>query len=1719
MSPKQKNFPSLLDQMGFGQSTQGVEILWKSPTSSPTQPVRSKVEILQRKDRFILDKFTAAFDLNKLSQVFETNARKKFQKVSSCSTKITAQCSLQIILEVIPTRPDDQVDQRAAQNNSGTILGWTTSIAINQSNLVLQITDAFLVGTPITDWWAQISRIITESVTPGLSCLWRANNLFEIAIPVYGLSAKSVGDQPELLEIVHSPFSSELKIPRPISVEPQAAKITIQLAAPDNMRELDYPIEILAARETASTWVETDRAIFDKKNMMLPSDLLDQPFACLMARIGAHPSLAHQVSSSNFSASSFNEDTSLTVMTGELIALSHLGRSHDLVKSLSITLRRIASVYGSLNDLEPMRSTLPEILGDTWSTVDAQRSFKSWGIALEQKPKNLRILHKIANLARETGDLGKEFDALLNICQLERRTSALLTSTLRLIEISEKRVSEDAESKLKLRGLLEIAARKTEYNEKIVMKLSKILSACGEHKKSLALLESCIQSNSKKITPAQLADLHAEIGNIWRIHEDNIPLATARFIAATTAPSDPSDRLLDDAEEFFTKTGNADQIKRLFLLRANRPGRQAPIEAIERSAKYMNKMNHHVESISAVVELMKMNRYQQWYCDIILDATNVSEINWGEIAELMQKADPKQLPKDALPMWKLITARCAMKNNASRMIGVRNFTDKHVVRLMSEDESRFVISTLTNQPAPGDLSTFISDRLPFSQNSESDFLLQTIISENLFSTDGLFEQAIAQKANSTTNLDISLARLGKLIATNEPRKIAIFIQSHVETIANNELMQTFIDQSIKTLSDTENQIFSDTVAVLLKTREQQAPFNQIEREIQIDRLIRKKFLTIAEDLLKSALEAGEQGTANEDVVHDLLSNTPELIAKWHYIGMSGAKDHATRHKNAKQCLKHWLITEVRPRELVEVIAVLAEAEILDTPTLALLESISTREKNPREFLRILSAEIDKDKEKQADYLYWAIRIINVNGLDREIAAKLYETKSDSLEENHIHKMYSKAQLWLSAKNLTEAQRHFIALLKDPEVLTAPEICFNSLDGLAQTKPQRSQFATMVQSLIAWADSKNQRMLAEQLTNKSIELEIASLEHLHAKITQKFDILSPLQLATIAMQALAKSERTSSGIVKLLDEWKATKAVADQPEKWREVIACLTTDHLLRQLRRTARCEILFMHAKAVFEDETKRFDAIPHFEVITLENPLDSRTWIPLYSLYEECGAKKKMIAHLERIIPLIEQDTSLLEKTPFNIESLKNTLSRARKSVIEAGGLGAVDHKPSTIPTKNNFELNDHAARLQRGWVDAIPIVKISAMNSDADPGSITTGESPATGSQVDQLAGLAFDGSAAQNLDSSLDNAQHQGSIGTDQSLPARVELSLITSAKTNPSRELINWRDLALSGSAPKGATKKVTTMAFASELEKHVAVQCVALLAAETSELANWHWQVWRHCNDFQYPTNDLGRIPRDLKFSQYGGQLHKLIKMVTPVILRVNKDKFIAEQHLRKLGIPQNASPKQVDLGHPALKRGNIGVFNQNITSAKLKFFDAQGLGSEVFFDLGQRAMYFDGKWQLELPPTVLAYRIMENLLYFQKGVPGVPLLNAETEVVPVIQTIRDVLSSSGISRLRIAFGIDHAEINEQLKTINREQLVSLLGWNSDRTTNDIITLQQEMRLKAYADLFGITLDLIGISESLAAKNLCEPSNASQGVIASSNPIVDFLIKLATRLKI
>lgn len=1720
MSRTQQNFSLALAHTGFEQVTQGAEISWKCATSGQSQTMRSKVEILQRKDRFILEKFSASFDLVKLQQSLESNARKKFQKLVSCSSRINTNSDIQIILEIGPTHPQADQDQRASANHPGTLLGWTISITHAQSSLLVQMTNGFLVGAPINDWWSNVTKVTTESIKPGFSSFWQINNIFELALPVFLLPTQD-DISPQARELILENLTqSGLKTPKPIRMIKNETKLSLDLVFPNDAREPEHPIEILEARETAHFWSQLDNSIVNKQRVTLPSEAQNQRRQCLLARVATSPDLVKQLPDSFPIQFSQTEHAPLTALTGILIALNYREMAHDLVKISSVVLRNVAAIYGELNNHLPMRNILAEILGDYWAKVDSEQALKSWRTALTLKPHNLRVLTKVANIAREVGDIDTEFKTLLTICQHERRIPEIEKSTLRLIDIPAKHLLEESDTRELFRLILETATRKTDFNEKIVLTLSKIQRESGEHRKALSMLESCIQNNKEQRTPTQLADLHSEIARIWYHQEKNIPLATARYIAATSEPCNPTDKLLEEAETFFTATGNLTQIKRLLLMRTKLPGRQSSTEALEKAAKYMNKLAHHEEALDAVVELMKTRQFQQWYCDIILDAFEVKNKNWDEIARLMANPDPRQLPKDALPMWKLITARCAMKAGGSEDIFINSMLDRSVIRLASDDESNILVRTLEKNNDTEKLTSFITIRLASAGPSELQSLLEIVVSKNLADEDGILENSLAQRACSTRNFDLSFARLKQFTSQNNVSGVDALVQSHLQSLENSEDAVNFLDRCIKTLCNSQCQLSPGKLHQLIKMRGDLHPLTEIERDLLLATLIQEKFYDIARDILHTSISLGEPGLAREDMVHALLAKNPEFIAQWHFIKLKQEKTSEIKKHHIKQALSFWLANNSRPSQLTETIAMLSEFERPTTAMLEIMESICIRDKKPQDFVNLLLSELEKDQSNPSDLLYWLIRVAHSQSMSREISAKSFQKNANKLNEKESQKLYSQACLWLAAGNPSEAQRHFTLLLKDPESLKEPVLCLAALDRLAQTKPPRSNFASTIQSLISWAESAGQNVFAEQLVDKSIELSIASVENLHRRFTQDFNRVPAGQLASIAVQALIKAERSSNGVVKLLEEWRSTKMVIDQPEKWQDVIACLTKDHHLRQLRRSARCEILFIHAKTLFEDESKRFDSIPHFEVIALENPLDSRTWIPLYSLYEECGAKHKMISHLERIIPLIEREPGLLEKTPFNIESLKSTLSRARKSVIDAGGLDVGGIHQTAESKQSIFDMGEHAARMQRGWVEAIPVVKISAISAESTPVETSTGNPTELTPENLPSQGVFVDGTAAQALSDPDTHGVFDANISSDKkSSPSSANLSIVTMTKASTSKNLINWRELALSGSAPIGSTKKVMTMAFASELEKHVAVQCIALLARETQELSNWHWQVWRNCNDFQYPTSDHGRTPKDHGLTQYGGQLHKLIKMVTPVILRVNKSKFIAENHLKKLGLGHNTLSKQVDLSHPALKRGPLGLFSQQISSAKLRFFDTHGLGAEVFFDLSQRAIHFDSKWQLELPPTVLAYKVIEHLLHFQKGVPGIPFLNAELEIIPVIQNIRDVLASTGINRLRIAFGIDHPEISRQLRSINREQLISLLGWNSARTITEMKTLQQELRFKAYNDIFGSTLDLIGISESILGVNICDKKEGDRDSIQLSNPIIDFLLKLSMKLTV
>jgi hypothetical protein len=239
----------------------------------------------------------------------------------------------------------------------------------------------------------------------------------------------------------------------------------------------------------------------------------------------------------------------------------------------------------------------------------------------------------------------------------------------------------------------------------------------------------------------------------------------------------------------------------------------------------------------------------------------------------------------------------------------------------------------------------------------------------------------------------------------------------------------------------------------------------------------------------------------------------------------------------------------------------------------------------------------------------------------------------------------------------------------------------------------------------------------------------------------------------------------------------------------------------------------------------------------------------------------------------------------------------------------------------------------------------------------------------------------------------------------------------------------------------------------------------------------------------------------------------------PILTRAARSRFVIDAKLQELGIPSSVQISPVEFEHPIMDRLSLSFFRPHIEAAKIRFMDTPGMGNHVFFDLRTRFIHFDAQWQARLPRTVLAHKFIELIVNHQRGQNVLIELNPVTQILPILDDISSVLTSSGIARLQIAFGIQHRDISQDLRHINKDQLVSLLSVAGKPSARDIKALQYEMKIKTLATILASTLDVVGIMESLCERDLFENGVLTPKSILKMNPLAKEILELATNLKI
>ena len=333
--------------------------------------------------------------------------------------------------------------------------------------------------------------------------------------------------------------------------------------------------------------------------------------------------------------------------------------------------------------------------------------------------------------------------------------------------------------------------------------------------------------------------------------------------------------------------------------------------------------------------------------------------------------------------------------------------------------------------------------------------------------------------------------------------------------------------------------------------------------------------------------------------------------------------------------------------------------------------------------------------------------------------------------------------------------------------------------------------------------------------------------------------------------------------------------------------------------------------------------------------------------------------------------------------------------------------------------------------------------------------------------------------------------------------------------------DWRLAVIKGDFNADLTSRLLQQAFASELEKHLAIQCVALVGGNCDRLSQWHWRVWRKPDEFGYPLNGKDRFPAQSSPPILHSTLHKFVIMATPLLVKVFRDRFSLSLLQRKLSLSSaqlNKLRKPLAWDKGLLKEVGLHLFAERLSEQNFEIFSLNGLGGELFYDGVRRSIYLDEVYFRKVPPSHLFHRLL-GLIWSIRVHYFVPLaLNPRKDVIPFLGRLHVHMSRQGFSKLKSQLSGGN-NFDKELQGADLRSLRDVHEKLGMPTDEQVLQLWEAMQTHLYRMLLAETLDVIGLFESLLNDDLLRANGLKHSEIYQRSPYCKGLIEFITKLKV
>jgi hypothetical protein len=307
-----------------------------------------------------------------------------------------------------------------------------------------------------------------------------------------------------------------------------------------------------------------------------------------------------------------------------------------------------------------------------------------------------------------------------------------------------------------------------------------------------------------------------------------------------------------------------------------------------------------------------------------------------------------------------------------------------------------------------------------------------------------------------------------------------------------------------------------------------------------------------------------------------------------------------------------------------------------------------------------------------------------------------------------------------------------------------------------------------------------------------------------------------------------------------------------------------------------------------------------------------------------------------------------------------------------------------------------------------------------------------------------------------------------------------------------ELLDWRELAKAPEVGSAEVLAILNQNSDNELEKHLAIQILALRSGDVHLLDDWKWPVWKGLHKSNYSVQGSLRYPVGELSTLMNSSLYHLIKELIPIMIKVFKNRYSVDGLAKTMKMdPAEFMSKcqNIPLDHPVLVRSGLNLFSSEFKDNEIKINTFSGLGSYIFFDATKKTYFIDFDYYQTVPPSHLLHRVLFTLWAMKKQFFAIIHLDIHKEVYPMIKAIEKIVYRKGADKLKKIIGGSNSSIEKVFNQHDVEKITAAFHKAGPVMIGQLEELSNEMQLIINQLQLTDTLDFIGLAESICNRDL------------------------------